>query len=80
MAIDRSGAKTTSIEETEDMNASDRGLKHLCSECGCKYFDLGKEVVVCPKCGVRAPVAEAAKPAPARPDRKTGHMRFGRYP
>lgn len=26
------------------------GKKHRC-ECGCKFYDLGKEVPVCPRCG-----------------------------
>ena len=28
----------TSIEEAEDMNTSDRGLKHVCPECATKFF------------------------------------------
>ena len=60
------------------MNASDRGLKHLCPECTTKYYDLNKSVVACPKCG--------AKPAPAKvrraaaPAKKTGRTPFGRLP
>ncbi len=40
------------------MNKLDRGLKHTCPECECKYYDLKKKVVACPKCG--------AKPAPMK--------------
>ena len=63
----------TLIEETEDMNTSDRGLKHACPECATKYYDLKKEVVACPKCG--------AKPLPKTKElvRKPGRMTVGRY-
>src|SRR3546814_6606715 len=30
---------------------SDRGLKHVCSACACKYYDLGNKGALCPKCG-----------------------------
>lgn len=30
---------------------SQLGTKHLCSECGAKFYDLGKSKIVCPKCG-----------------------------
>lgn len=33
------------------MKTADRGLKHTCSECACKYYDLGRKGAVCPKCG-----------------------------
>ena len=28
------------------------GTKRLCSGCGAKYYDLSKDPIVCPKCGV----------------------------
>ena len=31
-------------------NRRSLGKKYTC-ECGCKFYDLGKEVPVCPKCG-----------------------------
>lgn len=40
------------------MNKVDRGRKHLCPDCGCKYYDMKKKAVACPKCG--------AKPAPQK--------------
>jgi DNA-directed RNA polymerase subunit RPC12/RpoP len=63
----------TLIEETEDMNTSDRGLKHVCPECATKYYDLRREVVACPRCG--------AKPLPktTQPARKIGRTASGRY-
>ena len=67
-----------SMEELEDMNTSDRGLKHVCPECEIKYYDLKKEVVVCPRCGVKPAIAKVLKSA--RPAKKTGRTAFGRYP
>ncbi len=67
----------TSLEEPEDMNTSDRGLKHVCPECATKYYDLRKEVVACPRCGAK-PLA-AKVPKAAQPARKTGRTTFGRY-
>ncbi len=59
------------------MNTSNRGLKHVCPECKTKYYDLGKEVVACPRCGAK-PLA-AKVPKGAQPARKTGRKTFGRY-
>ncbi len=67
----------TSIEEPEDMNTSDRGLKHVCPECATKYYDLRKEVVACPRCGAK-PLAKKV-PKAAQPARKTDRTTFGRY-
>jgi hypothetical protein len=27
------------------------GVKHTCFKCGCKFYDLNKDPIVCPKCG-----------------------------
>lgn len=27
------------------------GNKHLCEQCGTKYYDFGKSKIICPKCG-----------------------------
>jgi len=37
------------------MNISDRGAKHTCSECSCKYYDLKDKITACPKCGAKTP-------------------------
>jgi DNA-directed RNA polymerase subunit RPC12/RpoP len=66
-----------STEEGEDMNTSDRGLKHVCPECETKYYDLRKAVVACPRCGAK-PLATKA-PKAAQPARKTGRTKFGRF-
>ncbi len=64
----------TLIEDTEDMNTSDRGLKHVCPECATKYYDLKKKVVACPRCGAK-PLA-AKNPKATQPARKTGRTTF----
>lgn len=30
---------------------SNIGVKHVCASCGAKFYDLGKEDPMCPKCG-----------------------------
>src|SRR3546814_814228 len=46
------GAATASVSRgIISMKASDRGLKHVCSACACKYYDLGNKGALCPKCG-----------------------------
>ncbi len=60
----------TSIEESENMNASDRGMKHVCPKCGTKYYDLKKAVVLCPRCGAKPLAAKVSKGA--RPASKSG--------
>lgn len=30
---------------------ADLGKKHECSECGAKFYDLGKADPICPRCG-----------------------------
>ena len=45
---------------------TDLGEKHNCPECGSKFYDLGKNPPVCPKCKtVLEPSAEPAKPKKA---------------
>ena len=34
------------------MAASDLGTKRVCTDCGAKFYDLGKMPVECPKCEV----------------------------
>ena len=33
------------------MNKTELGNKHLCTSCNTKFYDLQKEIPVCPKCG-----------------------------
>jgi uncharacterized protein (TIGR02300 family) len=59
------------------------GEKHTCVSCGTRFFDLGKEPAVCPKCATEQPVEQprlkrtaplpeevkkVVKPAPVDPD------------
>jgi hypothetical protein len=41
-----------------------------------KYYDLGKDIVACPKCGTKPVVMKAPKPQPKKPFRPN----FKRYP
>jgi uncharacterized protein (TIGR02300 family) len=60
------------------MNPSDRGAKHVCPECQCKYYDLRSEVVVCPKCGAKPLPAKVRKAA--NTSKEAGRTKFWRYP
>lgn len=48
------------------------GSKRQCQSCGSKFFDLNKDPIICPKCGVAfqapAPSRSAARAAPAADD------------
>ena len=57
------------------MTVAQRGSKHVCSDCACKYYDLGKKGASCPKCGGQ-PV-EQQLPRSGRPAKKS--LRFGQY-
>ena len=43
------------------------GTKRLCAGCGAKFYDLNKDPIHCPKCGVVYEVAVAARPARPEP-------------
>ncbi len=47
------------------------GFKWSCFSCGAKFYDLGKEDPICPKCGVdqrdRPPEEPKSAPEPAKP-------------
>ena len=47
------------------MDKDKLGNKHLCSNCGTKFFDFKKEVPICPKCG--SEVIIKTKPRLGRP-------------
>lgn len=57
------------------MTVSRRGSKHVCSECACKYYDLGKKGASCPKCGGQPTMPQL--PRGGRPPKKS--LRFGQY-
>jgi len=60
------------------MTASQRGSKHVCSECGCKYYDLGKKGATCPKCGGQA--IQQKLPSSGRPVKQSRSRTSSRYP
>jgi rubrerythrin len=64
----------TSIEEPKDMNALDRGSKHVCPKCTTMYYDLRKKVVACPKCGAKPLAAKVPKAAARKTGRTTLHF------
>ena len=59
------------------MNKDKLGNKHLCSNCGTKFFDLKKEIPTCPNCGTE--IVIKTKPRLGRPPlnkniKKTGSV------
>ena len=58
------------------MTKPDRGSKHICPDCTIKYYDLGKEIVTCPKCGAKPVVAKAPKAQPPKKTFRPGYQRF----
>jgi hypothetical protein len=47
---------------------SDRGLKHTCSSCETRFYDLNKKPATCPKCNhISVPLVKSA----ARPARRS---------
>lgn len=59
------------------MTGAQRGSKHVCSECGCKYYDLGKKGAVCPKCS--APPIGQKLQSSGRPAKRSSRRTFGQY-
>lgn len=57
------------------MKLSDRGSKHFCADCEIKFYDLGREVVACPRCGGKPQSPKALKKS--QPTRKAGRMTYG---
>lgn len=43
------------------MKIADRGRKHTCPDCACKYYDLGKKDAPCPKCGAAQAAPKMAR-------------------
>ncbi|MGF1628140.1 MAG: FYDLN acid domain-containing protein [Kiloniellaceae bacterium] len=60
------------------MDSVDRGLKHTCSACATKYYDLRKTIDACPKCGSKRPAAKIAKAT--RKGQRVSGMPMRRYP
>jgi hypothetical protein len=60
------------------MTSAQSGAKHVCSQCACKYYDLGKKGAVCPTCGGEAIGRQLH--ASGRPVKKSRRSTFWRYP
>jgi uncharacterized protein (TIGR02300 family) len=55
------------LEGLETVAKPELGTKRLCAGCGAKFYDLNKDPIHCPKCGVVYEVAVAARPARPEP-------------
>jgi uncharacterized protein (TIGR02300 family) len=55
------------LEGRETVAKPELGTKRLCAGCGAKFYDLNKDPIHCPKCGVVYEVAVAARPARPEP-------------
>ncbi len=40
------------------MSKPELGAKHSCVSCGTRFFDLGREPAVCPKCATEQPAEQ----------------------
>jgi len=60
------------------MMVSQHGSKHVCSDCACKYYDLGKPGACCPKCSGQ-PI-KPQLPLGRRPVRKSLSRMSGKRP
>jgi uncharacterized protein (TIGR02300 family) len=41
-----------------DMAKPELGAKHTCVSCGTRFFDLGKDPAICPKCATEQPAEQ----------------------
>lgn len=67
------------MKDIEAMKASERGSKHVCTECATGYYDLNKKAIACPRCGAR-PETPKPRDITARAGRGKRGIVFGRYP
>lgn len=51
-------------------NKADRGTKRTCQECEARFYDLNKDPITCPMCGVIFKVA-GDEPEPKEPVKET---------
>ena len=51
------------------MANSELGSKHLCTECGARFYDLGRQPPTCPKCETVVVATTKPRPSRSRPPR-----------
>jgi hypothetical protein len=59
---------STAGGDHKEYDMPDLGKKHECSECGAKFYDLGKPIPACPRCG--ASISDGEDEPKAKPKRK----------
>ena len=42
------------------MDYNNRGKKHICKNCSTKFYDLNKEIIICPNCGAKIEDSKAS--------------------
>ena len=55
------------------MGNIERGIKRICQQCGVLYYDLDKDPIICPKCGVEfdpEAILKSRRTRPLIPDSK----------
>jgi uncharacterized protein (TIGR02300 family) len=45
---------------------ADLGQKRVCGNCAAKFYDLGRNPIICPKCGTEFDLSAVVKPRRAR--------------
>ena len=40
------------LERTRMSNKAERGTKRTCQECEARFYDLNRDPIICPMCGV----------------------------
>lgn len=76
--------KRTSIHMEEKkisspISKTELGKKHSCFQCSGKFYDMGKEKAVCPKCGAdqaNKPVSKQRIPVKARQEFEVSDSEF----
>ena len=51
------GGPLNARDEASTVTKAELGTKRLCPNCGARYYDLGRQPIVCPRCGTEFEVA-----------------------